>query len=1242
MRSARFLLLMSGMLILIAMSLALSTSAIEGDPPPGGNWDIMDQVEYIGKTGYVEGSLNIMINGQLTIEDSTLVINHSLMVDSYGTLIVTNSTIKFKGSLTVQNRFDVMAWGTVTITDEDNDRSTTDDASVIMSDTLINYQWLVMDNATFVVRNSFISDCGLYSPGPLDDDGLRLLTNHAVIEGTNITDGYYGLIAEGVNGLRMENTTISDCQTGLILIGTRDCTVTTSRFINNVDYGLEVRGFNGNLVISDNEMSGNGRVNLYMFLSSGFANELYRCTVGPGGNTGILIEETMDWEIRDIRVTQCQVGIDIDLSTIALINTSVSECPVGTTVKGVGTVQLVDLQLAETTISVDALTVVNLSAVGSMTWTDVVGDLACPLEAQSDATLTMERCQIAFSNRGAIPSGLHVYTRGTIHLFNSSLDSPTSGEWTALMDDGSRVEIKWTSFSDLGTTTGETRERGLFIGGGGNVEEVTISDSLVGFVVGRANANFINITILDCLTGIVADGDLGKGGAEVFGLDMEGCVVAVRAINSGMISVTDGTFHLGSSDGFNMTEGTIVLRDCWVSDPATGMKTAILRDLSSLDLVNSVVSQVFDIGPNFNTVNIYWYLNLTLRYLSNDAPVSEGLVTIREASGTIVHTDLEAGIDGALERIELREKSLTPNAVITTPHTVTVSKDGLQDSFSILMDGSKDHTFNLDNYPPVLVVNYPENGAMLNASMVTFLGEAWDAVITETEGLASMNYRVDGGDWMPIEIPAVKAWSFDVTLDDGFHAVEVEVYDRIGNHNSSIVTVEVNTRLPSLILLSPAEGLITKQAELLVIGQTEPGMEVRINGVQVDGSKDGSFNETIDLVEGLNVVVVTATDALENTAVETRNVTLDTIPPEVVLDDPGPYITKEPTYTLSGSKEVNTTIYVNGYLLEYFDSDRFTTTVDLDEGLNPVLIFSLDQAGNNWSKTIIIERDSTPPSLSVARLPEHTNKVTITVQGSTDDPDANITVNGEEVTLSGLTFAYTLTLAEGENTITVEAEDPLGNAAEPDVQVVNVDTVLPVLEVYTPKYVKTFDDEQDLSGETEPGLPVVVFVSYGGAYTMTYNLVADAEGAFEVTVALPQVGNHSVTVTAIDLAGNKATEELYFDRVRPDVEPPPEPEQPSWFEENWTLVILLAAVIGAGAVLLFTFASVKQRKEAMRARAQARMEAQEELEDESPDEVDDEEEAEDDQEEAEEGEAGEEEAEVGEAEEAPEEDEDRS
>lgn len=1179
----RFWFLIIATLMLVICALAIGVSAIPGDPPLLGDWLISDNVEYEGKTGYVEGRIVLMPQTTLTITDAVLTINHSVMV--HGTIIIRNSTIQFNCSMSYANAFDVEIDATCEIVDGDDNIETSSDASHITSINDIPYNFIVNQDTSFTLRNSVISKCGRLV-ADLSLVGLTVRSDNAMITGSIIRDGYFGLFLDSAERATVDNVTITDCYIGLMMQGTWDCTISSSQLNNNTMYGAEISGFQGALKLNSVHMEGNGQANLWMHDITGYANEIIECSFGPGGPVGMNLDDVADTLFLNNQVTGCDEGIRVLEGVVNIVNLTVTDCTMGVDVTGLATISFVDLNLVNTTIDVEDTTDTNITSMTECIWNNTIAHLTCDVVAMAGSNFTIESSRLDFEKSDDVPKGLWSLPGGNLQVYNSTVDSPVTNSLICHLADGSRTNLFQSTFSHLGASSTNVQRMGMYIAGTGQIKDVMLTDSLVGLVFGKAQINVINLTIQDCLTGMIADGTYGRGGLTINGLEVRDCDVSVRAVNDGSLFVEDGRFHLGG-EGFNITTATVTLKDSWASDPTTGRNTASLRQTSTLNLVNSGSSLVFDIGPVDNVVNIIWYLNLTLKYLSDGSPLSEAYVTVTEATGVISDRDVQAGVDGIIQEMELREKMYTPDVIINTPQTITVNKGALEDSFIITMDRSTDHEFFMDNYPPVLLVQSPEDGSLHNIATITFEGEAWDAVVTATDGLATLRYRVNDDPWSPIELPVLTEWTFDAVLDDGFHVVEIQVIDRIGNMNSTFVSVEVDTEPPSLTVISPEDGIYINETEVLVIGMTDPNVTVTVNDVIVEVDTLGLFNRTLTLSEGLNVIVVVATSVQGTTATKTRNVTVDTEAPEVILDQED-LLTNQVTFEISGSKEPNATIYVNGYLTEFFGLDRFNTVVDiLVEGLNAVDIWSEDMAGNKWSTTLIVVRDTTPPDLMVGQLPEYTNKATVTVQGSTDDPDATMTINGEVLTLTGLTFAHVVTLSEGPNTITVEAEDDLGNAAEPVIQVVTLSTIPPSLVIITPDMIKTEEDEHDLEGETDPGLPVSVHVILGG-YSKMYNLKAGDDGSFFLTVALPQIGNHSVTITVTNEAGNRANEEVFFVRNRQDGFPPPPPPETPWLEENWAYVILGAAILASIGIWIMTLSAGKRRREQMRAERAAR------------------------------------------------------
>jgi len=108
----------------------------------------------------------------------------------------------------------------------------------------------------------------------------------------------------------------------------------------------------------------------------------------------------------------------------------------------------------------------------------------------------------------------------------------------------------------------------------------------------------------------------------------------------------------------------------------------------------------------------------------------------------------------------------------------------------------------------------------------------------------------------------------------------------------------------------------------------------------------------------------------------------------------------------------------------------FEKEITLSEGENKIKIEAYDKAGNKQEKTLTVYLDKTPPELSV-NIPDEVNDPDLTITGSVNDNLSGIKylkINEEDITISpDGSFSYTLTLNEGENTITFELEDKAGN-----------------------------------------------------------------------------------------------------------------------------------------------------------------------------------------------------------------------
>ena len=77
---------------------------------------------------------------------------------------------------------------------------------------------------------------------------------------------------------------------------------------------------------------------------------------------------------------------------------------------------------------------------------------------------------------------------------------------------------------------------------------------------------------------------------------------------------------------------------------------------------------------------------------------------------------------------------------------------------------------------------------------------------------------------------------------------------------ASVVTWEVLrvTAPPKLVIVSPADNLLTAEHRVTLEGQAASGASVTVNGVPAAVSMAGSFKEVIDLRTGENVITIVA------------------------------------------------------------------------------------------------------------------------------------------------------------------------------------------------------------------------------------------------------------------------------------------------------------------------------------------------------------------------------------------------
>ena len=192
------------------------------------------------------------------------------------------------------------------------------------------------------------------------------------------------------------------------------------------------------------------------------------------------------------------------------------------------------------------------------------------------------------------------------------------------------------------------------------------------------------------------------------------------------------------------------------------------------------------------------------------------------------------------------------------------------------------------------------------------------------------------------------------------------------------------------------------------------------------------------IAEGSDPVVVTAegqgqtitgsaTDIAGNTSTENVTVNIDQTSPSLVI-----------TSHMSGETVLDPEITVSGTVSDTaagvssagcggnpgtLSGGNFECTVALMAGQNELTVTATDLAGNVSGSTVVLH--FAPPPQVIIESPDNlflSTSGVANVMGTTDDPNASVTVNGVSATVYAGAFAADVPLATGVNTITAVAE----------------------------------------------------------------------------------------------------------------------------------------------------------------------------------------------------------------------------
>lgn len=164
--------------------------------------------------------------------------------------------------------------------------------------------------------------------------------------------------------------------------------------------------------------------------------------------------------------------------------------------------------------------------------------------------------------------------------------------------------------------------------------------------------------------------------------------------------------------------------------------------------------------------------------------------------------------------------------------------------------------FKVEVCAPAVTFSEGTDSILANQSPLVLHG----AVDSCSSGIASV--EVAG---QPVTITTLNEFTAQLKLMEGTNDISVLARTKAGNTRLTTLKVVLDTTAPAITISSHRNWEVVTTPTIVVKGQAEPDVSVVLNGSrQIVAAPDGSFQETVTLTEGQNVIAFTATDKAGN------------------------------------------------------------------------------------------------------------------------------------------------------------------------------------------------------------------------------------------------------------------------------------------------------------------------------------------------------------------------------------------
>ena len=320
---------------------------------------------------------------------------------------------------------------------------------------------------------------------------------------------------------------------------------------------------------------------------------------------------------------------------------------------------------------------------------------------------------------------------------------------------------------------------------------------------------------------------------------------------------------------------------------------------------------------------------------------------------------------------------LTPTAELAN-----AIKSGKVTLLGLAADNGVGYLFNTNTKgtPPALMISAdalaPSAGPVLTLSTLADQAVTNNAILNVsgavTDGTGIRSLTINGTE---VALSPDGGFSLAVTLASGANTITTVASDSAGHQATDTRKITLDQTAPVLTITQPADNSIAKAAAVEVTGSVDEPLAVVLsasvnNGQTTNAHMSGSnFDLTLNLVPGMNTIVITATDQAGNTTSAKRSIIADTAAPTLTVTVPAQDIsTTQGSIGVSGtvSNAITSAAVVieadgRSYAPALAADGSFSQTIALPTDKSyAIVVTATDQAGNSSTVRRNIIKTTTP------------------------------------------------------------------------------------------------------------------------------------------------------------------------------------------------------------------------------------------------------------------------------------------